>query len=170
MLYIDFDGVILDTEELLFKEWRKIENHKELPESEKIKYMKQQDWKYILNNSPVINDAVYYLNHMNPLKSVILTKVHSLENEGAEKIKWKKEQGIKQTMILVPHNVKKCDVVDAEDNYLIDDALFNLDDWLELGGIPIFFDKDDDGYDTWKKPNIHGYQKIKRIVEVGHKW
>ena len=33
-------------------------------------------------------------------------KVHSLENEGAEKIKWKISQGIKQTMILVPYNVK----------------------------------------------------------------
>ena len=166
MLYIDFDGVILDTEELLFEDWRRIPDHKNLSEEAKIKYMKSQDWEYILKNSPVINDAVYYLNHMDPSKSIILTKIHSLENEGAEKVKWKQQQGIKQTMILVPYNVRKCDVVEAADNYLIDDALFNLNEWLDLGGIPIFFDKDDDGYDTWGKQNIYGYQRVKRLGEI----
>ena len=34
-LYIDFDGVILDTEDLLFEDWRKIPNHKNLSEEEK---------------------------------------------------------------------------------------------------------------------------------------
>ena len=38
MVYIDFDGVILDTEGLLFEEWRKNPNRHFLPESEKIKY------------------------------------------------------------------------------------------------------------------------------------
>lgn len=93
-------------------------------------------------------------------------KVHSLENEGAEKIKWKISQGIKQTMILVPYNVKKCDVVDAKANYLIDDALFNLNEWLDMGGKSIFFDQNDDGYDIWGKSNKNNYQKIKSLKEI----
>lgn len=39
MIYIDFDGVILDTEKILFEEWRKNPNRGNLPEIEKIKYI-----------------------------------------------------------------------------------------------------------------------------------
>ena len=47
-LYIDFDGVILDTEDLLFEDWRKIPNHKNLSEEEKIKYIQNIDWNFPL--------------------------------------------------------------------------------------------------------------------------
>ena len=51
MLYIDFDGVILDTEPLLFEEWRKNPNRHSLPESEKIKYLQKCNWNYIIFTS-----------------------------------------------------------------------------------------------------------------------
>ena len=95
MVYIDFDGVILDTEDLLFYEWRKNPDRHKLSEYDKIKYIQKSDWNYIIKVSPVINDAIYYLKHMDPAKSAILTKVHSLSNEGAAKINWKKENGVK---------------------------------------------------------------------------
>ena len=88
MLYIDFDGVILDTEPLLFEEWRKNPNRHSLPESEKIKYLQKCNWNYIINNSPIINDSLYCLRQMDPSTSCVLTKVHSLENESVEKIIW----------------------------------------------------------------------------------
>ena len=166
MLYIDFDGTILDTEEPLFYEWRRIPDHKNLSEETKIKYIQSQDWNYIISVSPVINDAEYFLKHMDPTKSAILTKAHSLSNEAAAKIRWKKDKNIKQSMIIVPYNVRKIDVVDARGNYLIDDGLWNLDEWGSVGGIPIFMDPDEDGYDSWHKPNIHGYQKIKSLGEI----
>ena len=37
MRYIDFDGVILDTEDHLFYDWYKIPNYHELTEEDKIK-------------------------------------------------------------------------------------------------------------------------------------
>jgi hypothetical protein len=166
MLYIDFDGVILDTEELLFREWRKRENHKSLPESEKIKYIKARDWNEVIYKSPIINDSIYYLNNTDPKRSTVLTRVHSLENEAATKIKWLREQKVKQNIIVVPHTVKKCDMVDPKNNILVDDALFNLDEWVELGGIPILFDYNDDGYDSWERPNIHNYQKVMRLGDI----
>ena len=51
MVYIDFDGVILDTEGLLFEEWRKNPNIHNLTENDKIKYIQKSDWNYIINNS-----------------------------------------------------------------------------------------------------------------------
>ena len=51
MLCIDFDGVILDTELLLFEEWRKNPNRHSLPEIEKIKYIQNSDWKHIIYDS-----------------------------------------------------------------------------------------------------------------------
>lgn len=159
MLYIDFDGVILDTEPLLFEEWRKNPNRHLLPESEKIKYIQNCNWNYIVNNSAVINDSVYYLKEMNPSASCILTKVHSLENESVEKIKWLRGKGVKQSVIIVPHYFKKTEMVDARGNVLVDDCLKNLDDWVQAGGIPIFFDGNDDDYDSWNQKNIKQYRK-----------
>lgn len=166
MTYIDFDGTILDTEEPLFYELRRIPDYKNLSEETKIKYIQSQDWNYIIKVSPIINDAMYYLKHMDPAKSAILTKVHSLSNEGAAKVNWKKENNIKQNMIIVPYNVRKIDVVDARGNYLLDDGLWNLDEWNSVGGIPLFMDPDEDGYDSWGKPNINNYPKVKSLGEI----
>lgn len=61
MLYIDFDGVILDTEILLFEEWRRNPNRHLLSKEVKIKYIQDSNWNYVLNNSSIINDSIYYL-------------------------------------------------------------------------------------------------------------
>ena len=113
MRYIDFDGVILDTEELLFYEWRKNPYRHELTEEVKINYIKNSDWRTIINESPVINDAINILNNMDYNKSAILTKVHSLK-EGYEKIRYLKGKGVRQDVILVPYTFKKIDVVVSE--------------------------------------------------------
>ena len=44
MKYIDFDGVILDTEGILFEEWRKIPDRHLLPPIEKIRHIQNRDW------------------------------------------------------------------------------------------------------------------------------
>ena len=121
MLYIDFDGVILDTEPLLFEKWRENPYRHLLPREEKIKYIQTVDWEYIINNSSVINDAIYYLKQMDPTKTAILTKIHSMENEGVAKVKWRVSNNIKQPIILVPYLVNKTDMVDAKGNILVDD-------------------------------------------------
>ena len=166
MIYIDFDGVILDTEDLLFEDWRKIPNHKNLSEEEKIKYIQNIDWNFIINNSDAINDSIYYLHESDPNKTTILTKVHSLDNEGKAKNEWKRRNNIKQPIILVPYYYKKTEFVDAKDNILYDDCLRNLDDWICSGGFPVFFDKDNDGYDSWNQPNTKGYQKVMSLKDI----
>ena len=160
MVYIDFDGVILDTEEELFREWRKNQSHHLLPESTKIEYIANTNWDYVLNNSRPINNAITYLNKMDITKTFILTKVHSLANEGSAKVKWCRENGIKQNIILVPYNVKKSDIVNANNNILIDDCIKNLNEWEHEGGKGILFDADDDNFDSWHVPNNKPYQKV----------
>lgn len=169
MIYIDFDGVILDTEELLFEKWRMNSNRYLFPESEKIKYIQEIDWRYVLYNSPIINDSIYYLKQLDPSKSFILTKVHSLTNEANNKIIWSRDNGIKQTIIVVPYTQKKTDLVPVTGNLLVDDSLRNLDEWKEKNGNVLFFDKDNDNYDSWNEENTKGYQKILNLSSLINK-
>ena len=166
MLYIDFDGVILDTATLLFEEWRKNPERDKLPEREKIRYIQNSDWNYIIYHSKIINNSIECLKEMNPKQSFILTKINSVENEGYAKIKWLRENGIKQGIILVPYHLKKTDLVDAKGNVLVDDCLKNLEEWEEEGGKPIFFDMDNDNIDSWERPNDKGYQKILTLSSI----
>ena len=159
--YIDFDGVIWDTSPLLFKKWHEYK-HEELTESDKIAYVKTQDWSYIINNSPVINDSLYYLRQLDKHTTSILTVVHSLENEGVAKVKFLREKKIELPIILVPYLVDKANIVDAHNNILIDDRLHNLDVWIANGGHAIFFNKDNLNYDEWHQENVH-YPKIRTL-------
>ena len=166
MKYIDFDGVILDTEEKLFESWRKKPNHHELGEDAKIKYIQQRSWNMVINNSMIIRDAIYVLKHCDYHNTAILTKVHSLRNEALEKVKFLREQGIKQSIIIVPYGLKKTDIVEAEGNILIDDAIMNLDDWEAAGGKGIFFNKDGLDVDSWGRRNVKPYQKILSLHSI----
>lgn len=166
MTYIDFDGVILDTEELLFEEWRKNPDRHKLSESVKIEYIKKADWEYILENSPIIRDSIYILRQLDPEKNAVLTRVHSLENEGAEKIKYLRRKLVELQIILAPYNLRKDEVVEAHKNILIDDSLRNLSEWKKAGGYPIFFDLNDTGKDPWgSNLEDYHYQKILRLDE-----
>ena len=60
---------------------------------------------------------------------------------------------------LVPTKVSKSDVVCPKDNILIDDKVYNLDEWKSKGGIPIFFNKDNNDIDIYGKTNTE-YKKI----------
>ena len=162
--YIDFDGVILDTSDLLFHEWRKNPLHHTLSEEEKIEYIKNCDWEYIVYNAPVINDSLYILKNMNPKNSFILTTFHSL-NEGAFKFKRLREEGVKQNIILVPYTLEKFEAVVPRGSILVDDKLGNLTGWKKSGGIPLFFDKNGNNYDDWGIYNDKGYQRVRRIDE-----
>lgn len=166
MRYIDFDGVILDTEDVLFDEWRRYIKAQEI--MTKIEYIQQKDWMKVLADSSEINDALYYLREMNPNENAILTKVHSMENEATAKIKYLKEKNIKVPVIIVPYTVEKIDVVDATNNELIDDSLYNLTKWKEAGGEPLFFDIKGNNIDSWNQENTYGYKRVRTIRKTRH--
>ena len=134
--YIDFDGVIKDTYYPLFEDYLlKKESGEEVNDLE---HVINKNWMYVLKKSPVINDAINLINTLS--NAAVCTRIHSLENDGVAIIKDLRELGLKCDIILVPYLVKKTEVVNACGNILVDDAVFNLDEWQQAGGFPIFFD------------------------------
>ena len=157
-LYIDFDQVILATEDLLFMEYEdkiskgiKVDKHK---------YLCEFDWEWLVYNSMVIANSIEILKSIP--EASILTKVHSLDNEATAKIKYLRDNGVDNEVIIVPHKLRKIDVVSACGNILVDDAVHNLDDWIKAGGIPIFFNKDGLNLDNWGEINTK-YKKIRSL-------
>ena len=157
--YIDFDDVIFDVEDLLFDEYL-LAREKGI-ELDKIKYMQEKDWFDILSKAPEINESVRIINELDD-DTAILTKIHSLENEGTAKVKLIRSLNIRKPIILVPYTVSKADIVSPKGNVLIDDGLFNLDEWSNNGGISLFFSKNGSDYDTWQVKNTK-YQKVKSL-------
>ena len=167
MRYIDLDGVILDTEDIIFN--KLLFNRNNLNEDFIFPYVVNINWAYVLKNSKDINDAIKILKNMNPKESAILTRVHS-NQEADAKINYFKELSIKQEVIIAPYTKRKDEVVDAKDNILIDDSLKNLRQWLQAGGYPMFFDKNENNIDSWDEYNVKGFQRVLRIDEnIKHK-
>ena len=158
MKYIDFDGVIKDTYLPLFSDYFERKANGEYVDD--TRHVINKNWREVLKNSHVIEDAINIINSMNDV--AILTKIHSLENEGVAKIKDLRNLGVTCDIILVPYPVKKTEVVNAKGNILVDDSIFNLDDWKAAGGIPIFFDSYGNNIDGWGMENKH-YTRTKTL-------
>ena len=166
-IYIDFDGVILDTAPVLFKEWLEKYELINVHYEERIEYMNNKSWEEVLNESQVINNSLDNLKKLDIKNSAILTKVHSLINEQDAKIRYLRANGVEQEVIAVPYSLKKIDIVPVKGNILIDDLVSNLDEWSSAGGIPIFFDKNKDGIDDAKRKNTT-YKSIKSLDEINN--
>ena len=134
--YIDCDGVILNTEVGLFDEYYRLKEHNH--ELKRRQYLQQLDWEYWINQAQVINDAINILNNYDPDKADILTKVHSLR-EARIKIEYFRKRNVKNNIIIVPDDVLKTDVVEANGNILVDDGVSDLTSWQASGGYPIYF-------------------------------
>lgn len=164
MRYIDLDGVILNTEDVLFNEILNVKNKGKLDEDFIMKLVININWEYLLKHSKPINNSINILRRLDPNESAILTRVHSIEEADA-KINYFKNLGIDQKVIPVFYPLKKNDVVDAKDNILIDDSLRNLRQWIMDGGYPMFFDKYENNIDSWDEYNVKGFQRVLRIDE-----
>ena len=144
-VYVDFDGVLLDTDCVIDSEFDGVGERRE--------FVKNYDWFKLMRDDLIIKDAFTYIN--NSIYSVnLLSKISSM-CEGQAKIKYLRTKGINIDINLVPTLINKCDVVNAEGNVLIDDKLVNLDSWSDKGGISIFFNKDSNDTD------IHGDRNTK---------
>lgn len=157
--YIDFDGVIFDTEREVFKYYELLMKYKIY--INKLRYVRNRNWEDVLANSEEINDAIRIINSFDD-DTAILTRIYSLENEGVSKIRLLRDLGVEKEIILTPYQVRKSDVVPAKGNILVDDSIFNLDEWKEQGGISIFFNKNGADYDNRGTRNER-YPKIKTL-------
>lgn len=157
-IYVDFDGVIFDSEKVLFYGYHKLGIK---TEEEKIKYIQNKNWEDLLKKSEIINDSIEILKELGD-KVSILTKIHSMENEGVAKIKILRSLEVKNEIILAPYTLKKTDIVNPNGNILVDDTLHNLDDWEKYGGNPIYFNMNNSDIDGWGDINKK-YVKIKSL-------
>lgn len=134
--YFDFDGVILDTETGLFKQYDVLVETGIVITREQ--YLAEMDWNVWLEQAPVINNSLEILKSYSPSSSSILTKIHSF-NEGKAKVDYLRKNGVKNDVILVPYICKKHEIVNPKGKFLIDDFSGNLGGWQENGGISIRF-------------------------------
>ena len=139
-VYVDFDGVLLDTDSVIDKEFD--------GNGERREFVKNYDWFKLMRDDLIINNALDYINN-SKYEVSLLSKISSM-CEGQAKIKYLRNKGVKIDINLVPTLINKCDVVNAYGNILIDDKIVNLDSWSNSGGISIYFNKDS------KDTDIHG--------------
>lgn len=142
-LYIDFDGVLVDTINETYKTLKELGIS--LNDTEKVnKFYRELDWNKLLLNTTEINNAfenIRLLQESGVYRVSILTTVHSCDEMRA-KVSFIKSKNLNINVICVPKGIEKCDVVDPRYSILVDDFGGNLKTWIEKGGIGIKFSKE----------------------------
>lgn len=136
-IFIDFDGVIYDSEKLVVE--RK-ENFSQLTWDE---FFEQLNWFDLLNEANIINESTDYIleAQQNERNIAILTKIHTLLEMEA-KVKKIRSLGIEIPIMFVPPHVKKSEIyLPKNGEILIDDSIKNLKDWSNNGGESIYFNE-----------------------------
>lgn len=139
-LYIDFDGVILDT---LTKNYEILrENGIDIKDYDKVtEFFRELDWKKTIEETEQINDSINEIKKICASKKFnvyILTHVNST-NEMVEKIKYIHKYLPSVTVVSVPKEISKTEVVNPCSAILIDDYSGNLKEWQKKLGIGIKF-------------------------------
>lgn len=135
-LYIDCDGVLLDTIKVLYREFDIFREHE--PAIPMEEWLKMIDWEKVLNDAGAIEGSVEAIKIIPTDKVAILTTVQSTE-EAFQKVKYIRSLGIGNEIIIVPSDCDKNEVVPAKGNILVDDHKENLKKWQNAGGIAVQF-------------------------------
>lgn len=153
-LYIDFDGVILDTISILYETATK-----EGYELSDANFYKNFDYSKILKDKYIINDGINCIEKIlnsEKFEVSILTHCHSIK-EGSDKVKYIRKFFKDITVIICPKNISKTKMVHTEGAILIDDFAGNLKEWEKAGGISIKFST---------KLNAKGYTVIDKLDKI----
>lgn len=141
-IYIDFDGVIVDSQSQIDYFFRLFGN--KITE-EWNEFLKNLNWeKEVLPNCNEINNSFSILKELYKLKKevYIFSRVFSL-NEASAKIKYLEEKGIRISFISSPGRLKKSNVVMPDKSkILIDDSKDNILDWINNNGQGFYYTND----------------------------
>lgn len=154
-LYIDFDGVILDTITPLYSDYKE----QQIPDEKNTEFYENYPWDTIIDDKYIINEAIEDIQKIVDCEKFnlsILTHVNSL-NEAVLKIKYLRKYFKDITIIPVPKAISKTQMIHTKDSILIDDYAGNLREWKKEGGIGIRFNQDGKG---------KGFDVIKNLREV----
>ena len=142
-LYIDFDGVIVDTIRVTYDMLDRLGIDRS--DFEKMsEFYYNLIWKQLLSLTPIINDSfncIQKISNSNKFNIAVLTHVNSLD-EAIAKVNYIRKYVKNVTIIPVPREISKTKMIDAKDSILVDDYSGNLKEWEEAGGIGIQFSTD----------------------------
>lgn len=153
-IFIDFDGVIFDTEK------RVTERKNQNPNISWNEFFEKLDWFELLEESKVINNAIDYIleGQAKSKKIAILTKIHTLVEMEA-KVKVLRSKKVKVPVLFVPPHVKKSQIyLPNNGEILIDDSIKNLIDWEKNGGKSIYFNENLD--------SISQFETVKTLSRI----
>ena len=157
-LYIDFDGVILDTMTKSYMELEKAGIDKK--DQEKVMaYFRDVNWDKLILETEEINDSINEIKKICESKKFnvyVLTHINST-NEMVAKIRYLHEKLPQVTVVSVPKQISKTEVVNPSSSILIDDFSGNIKQWQKKLGIGIKFVKELEGSD---------YPEITHLSEV----
>lgn len=157
-LYIDFDGVIKDT---MTKSYQELERKGIDRKDEKrvLDFFKKVNWDKLIKETDEINDSINEIKRICNSKKFnvyILTHVTSTK-EMISKIKYLHEVLPQVTVVSVPKQLSKTEVVNPSGAILIDDYSGNIKQWQKKLGIGIKFVKELENSD---------YPEITHLSEV----
>lgn len=155
-LYIDFDGVILDT---ITPQYKEIEEKQITKDEDLLEFFQTYNWNSIIDDKYIINNAMENIKQIidsNKFNLSILTHVNSLP-EAVLKVKYLRKYFKDITIIPCPKEISKTKMVHSKDSILIDDYAGNLREWAKEGGIPVRFSQ---------KGNGKGYQVVKELNQI----
>lgn len=139
-LYIDFDGVVLDTIPLVYKAFN--DNNIDMSDVKaKTEFLSNYDYSKMIDKKYILRDSISCIKKL--IKSdkfiiSLLTHVNSLQ-EGILKIDFIRKYFKDITIILVPKQISKTKMVHSKNAILVDDYSQNLKEWEKEGGIGIRF-------------------------------
>ncbi len=143
-LYIDFDGVILDTLPPVYKLAKQLNLDVKTQTKEIGMLFSKIDWEELIEDSVDLNDSVNALSKLSEsgkFNITILTHVNSLK-EAKAKINFLDGITSDLTIIPVPSGVSKTKMTQTVGAILVDDFSGNLKEWEESGGTGVKFTKE----------------------------
>ena len=161
-LYIDFDGVIMDTIRVTYDMVNRLEIN--IEDFEKMsEFYENLNWKKVLSLTPIINDGFNCIKNLLDSKKfniAILTHVNS-QDEAVAKINYIRKYIKEVTVIPVPREVSKTKMCKIEGSILVDDYSGNLKDWEKEGGIGIQF-----SIDLNKDKGFEVIDKLDKLIDM----
>lgn len=158
-LYIDFDGVILDTITPVYNLAKKLNLDVKTQTKEVGLLYSKIDWEELINESPALSDSIDNIKKLKESKKFnisILTHVNSLK-EAKAKIEFINNLFNDLTIIPVPKACSKTMMTQTKGAILVDDFSGNLKEWQESGGIAVKFVKD---IENGKYPEITSLDEL----------
>ena len=172
-LYLDFDGVILDT---ITISNNYLKDNNITKEEDIHNYFETLDWRDLMNKSHIINNAIeniWKIYESGLFKIGIITHYNSIQ-EVMLKDKFITDNLPNDIVVhYVHYSNKKNTVVPAKDSILVDDYIKNIESWEDDLGIGIKFSDTDKEYQYLKINSldeiINLYETIKERIEKNNK-